>query len=65
MATPPEQFIMAVNCHWCGNIGSSLWETLPTGRQLMSLEGFYERVAKKQPFDIERVCNTCGKVQPV
>ena len=65
MENKPEQFTVAVTCHWCGNMGSSLWETLKGERQLVSLDGFYERITKKLPFDIERVCNSCGRPQPV
>lgn len=60
-----NQFTLAIACHWCGNTGSSLWERTASGRQLVSLDGFYERMTKKQPFDIETVCNSCDRAQPI
>ena len=59
------QFTVAVQCHWCGHNGVSLWEDTDGDRQIVSLDGFYERLARKEPFRIETVCNSCGKVQPI
>ena len=60
-----NQFTLAIKCHWCGNTGLTIWEKAEAGRQLVSIEGFYERVRKKQPFKIESVCNVCDRVQPI
>jgi hypothetical protein len=59
------QFTLAIKCHWCGHTGMSLWEKTPTGRELVSLDGFYERISKKQPHNIETVCNNCDRKQPI
>ena len=59
------QFRLAIKCHWCGNEGVSVWEKTQAGRQFITLDGFYERVAKKDHFQIETVCNSCQRVQPV
>lgn len=61
----PNQFTLAIKCHWCGHCGSTLWENTEAGRQIVSVDGFYERITKKRPFRIEKVCNACGKAQPV
>lgn len=58
------QTAITVCCHSCGHTGVSLWEDFDDGRQLVNLEGFYERLARKEPYAIETVCNNCGKVQP-
>ena len=63
--TNPNQFTLAIKCHWCGNVGSSLWERTASGRQFVSAEGFYERISKKLPYNIETVCNTCDRAQPI
>ena len=61
-----NQFTLTVKCHWCGHQGLTLWEKTVEGRrQFVSLEGFYERVANKEPFKVETVCNNCDRVQPV
>ena len=64
MHIDPNQFTLAIKCHWCGHKGSSLWERTPAGRQLVNLRGFYERLAKKAPYDIEMVCDYCNRAQP-
>lgn len=58
------QFTLTMRCPWCGQVGSSLWEETPTGRQLVRLNGFYERLAKKLPWTIETVCDACDRAQP-
>src|ERR1700744_2736071 len=55
----PGQFTVAIKCHWCGRQGILQWEEAGGEHQLVSLDGFYERVASKEPFPIERVCNGC------
>jgi hypothetical protein len=70
MGTPDEnserdKFTLAIKCHWCGHTGLSLWEKTAMGRERMSLDGFYERIAKKQPYKTETVCNNCNRPQPV
>lgn len=61
----PGQFTVDVRCHWCGHKGMSLWEDANGFRQIVSMEGFYERLGRKLPFHIETVCNNCGKAQPI
>ena len=61
----PEQYSVTLVCRWCGHTGSSLWENAPSGKQMINLDGFYERIAKARSFRIETVCNGCGRVQPV
>lgn len=60
-----KQFTMAIKCHWCGHTGSSLWETTERGRELVSLDGFYERLMGKRLSKIETICNNCGRAQPI
>lgn len=61
----PDQFTLKVQCHWCGHTGASLWEDVKGERHLVSLDGFYERLTRKQPYRTETVCNSCGKAQPI
>ena len=60
-----DQFTMAIPCHWCGHTGMSLWEDIDGNRQRVSLGGYSERIARKESFQSETVCNDCGKTQPV
>jgi hypothetical protein len=60
-----DQFTLTIECPWCGHSGSSLWEQTPTGPEMVSVDGFYERITKKQPFRIETVCNACDRAQPI
>ena len=60
-----DPFTVAVRCHWCGHNGMSLWEEADGNRQLVSLDGFYERLARKEPFRIETIRNSCTKAQPI
>lgn len=60
-----SRFTLDMNCHWCGHKGLSIWETTGTGHQIVSLEGFYDRVMKKAPFRIETVCDACDRAQPL
>ena len=57
------QFVVAIQCHWCGHTGLSLWEEGKNGRELLTLEGFYERIASKRPHNIETVCDNCHQAQ--
>jgi hypothetical protein len=59
-----EQFRVEIRCRKCGHTGSALWEDGAMGSTLISLEGFYERLASKPPHAIQVVCNACGEVQP-
>ena len=59
-----SQFTVTIRCPRCGHVGSSLWEETPGGPQLVELNGFYERLAKKQPWTIETVCGACDRAQP-
>jgi hypothetical protein len=61
----PSIFTVEIKCHWCGNMGLSLWENTAAGRELVSLDGFYERLSSRTPHDIETVCDTCNEVQPI
>ena len=61
----PDQFTLAIQCHWCGHTGSSLWEDTPNGRELVSLDGFYERLRSLRPYKIQAVCNNCDNAQPI
>jgi len=65
LGLPCNQFTVAITCHWCGHEGLSLWEEFNGERHLVSLKGFYERLARKNPYPIEMVCNNCDKVQPI
>lgn len=65
-----DQFTVVVKCPGCGQTGNSTWEenhsTNPKGPEacLISVaDGFYERVGKKHPYDIELVCKKCETVQ--
>jgi hypothetical protein len=60
----PGQFTRVITCPWCGHTGSALWEETAQGRQLINLNGFYERICRKLPFRIETVCNDCDRAQP-
>lgn len=67
---PYEQFKEEISCRKCGNKGIALWEnTGPRARSsetiLVSLEGFFERLATKAPHKIETICRRCGDVQPL
>ena len=59
-----NQFTLTIICHWCAHKGASLWERSPEGRVLVNVDGFYERLTKKEPYNIETVCNNCNKAQP-
>ena len=55
-----------IHCPGCGKIGTIQWEDAPSDndRQLIKIEGdFYERLAKKEPYQIELVCSACGTLQ--
>ena len=58
-----DQFTVALECRWCGHKGVSLWEEADGKRQRISLDGFYERIARKLPHNTETVCKSCGKAQ--
>ena len=60
-----KQFTLTIQCPWCGHAGSSVWEETPTGRKLVSIDGFYERLRSFKPLKIETVCNRCDKAQPL
>jgi len=60
-----NQFTLAIKCHWCGHPGLSVWEETPNGRELVSLDGFYERLKSAQSFAIETVCDACNRAQPI
>jgi hypothetical protein len=54
---------VALICPACGQAGTALWEGSGSDRQLVRLDGFFERLARKEPYPIETVCNNCGKAQ--
>lgn len=58
-------FTQAITCPWCGQQGSMVWEKTQAGQQVVSLSGFYERLARKRPHDIETVCDRCDRAQRV
>ena len=60
----PQLQTVALVCTGCGHAGTALWEGSGIDRQLVRLDGFYERLARKEPYPIETVCNNCGKAQP-
>jgi hypothetical protein len=70
-ATNPQrsQFVVEITCHRCAESGSSVWENGDPGDgapppSLVSLpDGFYERMTRKRPHEIEVVCHRCGTVQ--
>jgi len=62
---PRQQNAVRLLCQGCGHAGVSLWQDFETGRQLVTLEGFHERLSREEPFPIETVCNNCGTVQPI
>ena len=49
-----------------GAVGVVIWENENSDdRTLVSLSrNFYERIAKKNPYPIEIVCDGCGAAQP-
>lgn len=55
----------ALTCRHCGQKGTAVWEGAASNPKsvLVSLEGFYERLASKKPHAIELVCHQCGEVQ--
>jgi hypothetical protein len=59
------QSTLAIKCHWCGHNGLSVWEETPNGRELVSIDGFYERLKSLRPYKIETVCDNCNRVQPI
>ena len=61
----PTQFTLAIRCPWCDRMGSSLWEDTAGGRRLISMQGFYDRIAKKHPYNIETACDACDRAQPL
>lgn len=74
MDTPPntslqsvqrDQFTLAIQCHWCGHTGLSIWEETAKGRELVSLDGFYEKLVNLRPYKIRTVCNNCDRAQPI
>ncbi len=64
-STHRAQFTLAVKCHWCGHKGLSVWEETEAGRELVSIDGFYQRLKSLRPYKIETVCNSCDKTQPL
>ena len=54
-----------LTCRHCGEKGTAEWEGAAGEPQsvLISLDGFYERLAAKKPHAIELVCHRCGEVQ--
>lgn len=54
-----------LTCRHCGQNGTAVWEGVAGEPQsvLVSLDGFYERLAAKKPHAIELVCHRCGEVQ--
>jgi hypothetical protein len=61
----PDQSSVAIQCHWCGHIGMSVWEETPSGRELVSLDGFTEKLVNLRPYKVQTVCNNCHRAQPV
>jgi hypothetical protein len=58
-----------VCCPKCGQQGSIIWDAVqrPDGEipDHVTIDGdFHERIAKKPPYPIELVCNSCGTTQP-
>ena len=58
-----------IRCPHCGKTGAIIWEDTDEDkgrhRDLIRIEGgFYERLARKTPYPIELVCNSCGTSQP-
>jgi hypothetical protein len=59
----PQSHIMIL-CPACGAVGQSVWEDEKGGPYLVNLsDGFYERLARRQPYDLEIVCKGCGTAQ--
>lgn len=64
-----RRIAIPLNCK-CGQTGTALWEENAPGGLiepepvLIRLDGFYERVARKPPYQIELACLECGAVQP-
>ena len=66
-----DQITVAIQCPRCGQKGETVWEEnhaiSSEGPQtsLVSLSsGFYERINKRSPYQIELVCHRCETVQP-
>jgi len=56
---------VAFACPKCGAKGRTVWERDEWGLSLVSLSGgFYERLKKLSPVNIEIVCHACGTAQP-
>jgi hypothetical protein len=59
------QFSINIICPKCGTVGVVVWESAAGQTSLVRLSnGFYERLAKKDPYPIELVCHDCGTAQP-
>ncbi len=68
--TQRAPFSIDLKCHRCGETGTSVWEENtrigPDGPQTELISpsaGFYERLTRKRPHQIELVCHTCDAVQ--
>jgi hypothetical protein len=66
-----DQFTIAIACPGCEQTGAAVWEEnskfSASGPQTVLIrlsDGFYERIGKTSPHDIEMICSRCGKIQP-
>lgn len=63
------QFQNPIRCPRCRQDGTETWEENsqinahgPQSQFVNRSDGFYERIAKKAPYQIEVVCEKCGAV---
>lgn len=57
-------FTATIFCAGCGSSGQMTWEKIGGNRSFVSLSsGFHERISKKAPYELELVCNNCGRHQ--
>jgi len=59
-----KKVAVAFECPKCGARGRTIWEREEWGLSLVGLSsGFYERLKKLSPVNIEIVCQVCGTAQ--